>query len=50
VPEDDSRDHAIGEGRKKSLLALLLDSEVDNIRRRRPMRFGASCLVVARVP
>lgn len=49
VSEDNSRDHAVAEGRKKNLLARLLDSEVDNIKRRRPMRFGASCLVVARV-
>jgi SAM-dependent methyltransferase len=50
APKDDLREHAIAGGRKKTLIETLLRREVDNIAKKRPMRFGGSCLVVARVP
>jgi hypothetical protein len=49
-PEADLREHAIAGGRSKTLIETLLRGEVDDIANKRPMRFGGSCLVVARVP
>jgi hypothetical protein len=43
-------EHAIAGGRRKTLIETLLRREVDDIANKRPMRFGGSCLVVARVP
>lgn len=43
----DPKDEHVPPGR---LLDVLLSGEVANIRNLRPMRFGASCLVVARTP
>lgn len=42
------RTHAVSQGLASRLLALALESEVVRIRRTTPMRFGGSCLVVAR--
>lgn len=49
APEKASRDHATGDGKLSSLLDRLLAAEVDNLNRGKPMRFGGSCLVAARV-
>jgi SAM-dependent methyltransferase len=44
----DEREHQVSGGTVARLLGRVLASEVRNIRARRPMRFGGSCLVVAR--
>ena len=43
-----SRDHAVRGGVLASLLARVLGSEIPNLERRKAMRVGGSCLMVAR--
>lgn len=47
-PDKISRDHAADNGGKGSLLGKLLEPEIENIENGKAMRFGGSCLVVAR--
>jgi SAM-dependent methyltransferase len=42
-----SRDHAVESGLFSRILHVVLKSEVDNLRNKRPMRFGSSCMIVA---
>lgn len=42
---DESRDHA-----RTNLLDSMLHNEIENLSNKRPMRFGGSCLVVAKAP
>ncbi len=44
------RDHAVRGGLFARILNGALKPEVDNVRNKRPMRFGGSCLVVAECP
>lgn len=45
-----SRDHAVNGGLCAHFLYSLLQSEISNIQDRRAMRFGSSCLIVAKRP
>lgn len=49
-PEAASRDHAVKGGVMIDILESMLKSEIGNLDRKRPMRFGGSCLIVARRP
>ncbi|MBK8011017.1 MAG: class I SAM-dependent methyltransferase [Deltaproteobacteria bacterium] len=42
-----AREHGLKRGPVAKLLDAMLGSEIENIKHRRPMRFGASCLVAA---
>jgi hypothetical protein len=48
APARASQDHAVG--KNKGLLMKMLDSETRRIGQTKRMRFGGSCLIVARVP
>lgn len=45
-----SRDHAVKGGVMASIFNSILQSEVDNLNRKKSMSFGGSCLVVAKSP
>jgi len=45
-----ARDHAATPGLTSSLFQKLLQPELSNIKRRKPMLFGGSCLMAARKP
>ncbi len=45
-----SRDHAAKGGMSKRILDFLLQSEIDNLIQKNPMKFGGSCLIVAKSP
>lgn len=46
---DVARDHVIADGAVARLVGAALQGEVTSLARKRPLRFGASCMVVARV-
>lgn len=48
--ENASRDHAANNGSASRILGSVLQREVRNLDRRIPMRFGGSCLLVAKRP
>ena len=43
-------DHAVQRGTMSSILEFFLNSELENLKNNKPMRFGGSCLVVATSP
>ena len=43
-----SRDHAVKGGLIGNILSSIMDPEIKNLDNNRPMRFGGSCLIVAR--
>ena len=43
-----SRDHAVGGGGGRQVLDWLLRPEIENLAQQRPMKFGGSCLIVAK--
>lgn len=45
-----SRDHAVKSGLTVNILNAILKPEINNLNDRRPMRFGGSCLIVAKSP
>jgi hypothetical protein len=45
-----SRDHAINNGILTKLLSIILQKEIENLKNKRVMKFGGSCLLVARRP
>lgn len=45
-----ARDHAVNGGLFASVLGTVLSSEIENLRNKKAMHFGGSCLVVARNP
>lgn len=45
-----ARDHAVEGGVITNILAFLLNAEVENLRLKKAMNFGGSCLVVAKNP
>jgi len=45
-----SRDHAINKGILTKLLSIIFKKEIENLKNKRVMKFGGSCLVVARRP
>lgn len=45
-----SRDHAVDGGIAVRVMNALLETEVENLKNRKPMAFGGSCLLVARNP
>lgn len=49
-PDQAARDHAVAGGMKKNILDSLLRSEISILSRNKSMKFGGSCLVVARNP
>lgn len=48
MPDAASRDHRVKQGLASRLLQGMLDREVELLKRRQSMRFGGSCLVVAK--
>lgn len=50
APESVARDHAVGGGRASGLLDTMLAREVHHVAAGHAMRFGGSCLLVARKP
>jgi hypothetical protein len=44
------RDHGTTRGRSIQILNALLDPELEKLSKKKAMRFGASCLVVAKMP
>lgn len=49
-PKNIARDHTMKGGLTSHVLNAILRSEVDNLNKRKSMRFGGSCLVVAKNP
>jgi len=45
-----SRDHAVQGGISRSIFDMILQSEIYNLRKKRSMVFGGSCLIVAKCP
>ena len=45
-----SREHAVGGGIVSHVLHSLLNSEIENLNHKKSMRFGGSCLIVAKNP
>jgi hypothetical protein len=45
-----SRDHATAGGRSVQILNALLNPELKRLGKKKTMRFGGSCLVVAKTP
>ena len=43
-----SRDHTVKDGIKGKILDSLLQSEIENLNKKKPMMFGGSCLLVAK--
>lgn len=49
-PQTAARDHAVQGGVITNVLAFILNSEIDNLEHKKAMRFGGSCLIVAKSP
>ena len=47
-PENTSRDHAVKGGIIANILGSILQSEIESLNKKKAMRFGGSCLIVAR--
>lgn len=47
-PENTSRDHVVKGGIVANILGSILQPEIANINKKRAMRFGSSCLIVAK--
>ncbi len=43
-----TRDHAVKNNKTRSILNAVLQPEIENIKRNKPMMFGGSCLIVAK--